>query len=85
MPVSEIEGKTLVALRIPSDTNANGRAIKDLPLPDGTLISLVVSRDGSATVPREDTVIQPGDEVVAVTTVRYEEELRELLVGGNGE
>ncbi len=85
MPVSDIEGKTLVAFTIPSDIEANGRAIKDLPLPDGTLISLVVGKDGSATVPRDDTVIRPGDEVVAVTTIRYEEELRELLVGGNGE
>ncbi len=85
MPVSGIEGKTLVALTIPRDIDQNGRAIKDLPLPDGTIISLIISRDGGVAVPQDDTVIYPGDEVVAVTTARYEEELRELLVGGNGE
>ena len=85
MPVSDQDGRTLVAIKIPSDSSRDRRAIKDISLPDGTVISLVISRDGVASVPGEGTLIQPGDEVVAVTSADEEARLRDLLIEGPGE
>ena len=43
-----------------------GRAIRSLPLPAQTLITLVVGADGTPQVPSGDTVLRVGDEVIAV-------------------
>ena len=85
MPVSDKDGKTLLSIRIPPEAGMEGRPIRDIALPNGTLISLVITRDGDASIPNENTVIRPGDEVVAVTTAQEEEQLRDLLIQGAGE
>ncbi len=85
MPVSIRESKALVAIKVPPESGAGGRPVKDISLPDGTFISLVITRDGNALVPNESTVIRAGDEVIAVTTAHEEEALRDLLVQRPGE
>jgi len=80
MPLSGRDAKSLVAIKIPLSLGKEGRPIKDLSLPDGTLISLIIARDGNASIPNENTLIRAGDEVVAVTTVQAEEELRYTLM-----
>jgi trk system potassium uptake protein TrkA len=81
-PVSGGDGKSLVAIRIPSESGMVGRPIRDISLPNGTVISLVISRDGDVAIPSDGTVIRAGDEVIAVTSAQEEEELRDLLVEG---
>ena len=85
MPVSDLDGRTLVSIKVPAESEINGRTVKDIDLPDGALLSLVISRDGNASIPNENTVIRAGDEVVAVTPAREEEDLRDRLVRRNGE
>ena len=85
MPVSESDEKALVAVRIPLDTGTEGRLLSELPLPDGTLVSLIIGRDGNASVPDSATLIRAGDEVVAVTRAYDEEALKDVLVNGAGE
>ena len=85
MPVSDRDGKALVSVKIPPDFAVDQRLLKDLPLPEGCFLSLVISRDGSATIPTEGTAIRAGDEVVAVTSPQDEEELRDLLIEGSPE
>ena len=82
MPLAGRAGRTLVAIKIPPNSAMEGRSISDLPLPNGTFISLVMNKNGNASVPGENTVIQPGDDVVAVTTTEDEDELRDLLIEG---
>jgi len=82
MPLSGRDGKNLVAIKIPPNSATEGRSIKDIPLPDGTVISLVMNKEGGASVPGESTLIQPGDDVIAVTTSDDEDELRDLLIEG---
>jgi trk system potassium uptake protein TrkA len=83
MPVSDRERRSLVSIKISSDRNASrSRLLRDLAIPDGTIISLVITREGYASIPNGDTVIRTGDEVVAVTTDYEEGELRDLLVDG---
>ena len=78
MPVAGINGRSLVAIKIPPKSGA--RPIRDISLPDGTLISLVISREGDVSVPSDGTVIRAGDEVVAITSAQEEEELRDRLI-----
>ena len=84
MPVRGADGGFLVSVKIPPDAGIAGTRLGDMRLPNGTLISLVISRDGKASIPGESTMIQAEDEVVAVTTSLEEDELRELLTGESG-
>ena len=85
MPASESDGRSLVAIKVPPESGNEGRLLSDIPLPDGTIISLVIARDGSASIPNEGTLIRAGDEVVALTTPQEEASLRDLLVQRPGE
>jgi trk system potassium uptake protein len=55
----------IIELEVSSDAPAAGRAISELELPDGCLVVSVL-RDGTGFVPKADTVVQAGDEVLAV-------------------
>ena len=75
-----LDGRRLVYARIPPESGVIGRSVKEIALPNGTLISLIISRDGDTSVPAEDTVLRGGDEVVAVTSAQDEGELRQVLI-----
>ena len=52
-----------------------GRRVGDLELPEGSLL-ISVLRDGTGFVPGPDTVLEEGDEVLAVLDPGLEEELK---------
>jgi trk system potassium uptake protein len=57
-----------------------GKSADKLGMPSGTrLISLV--RDGKAELVDGETVLRPGDQVIAILEPGHEEEVRELLLG----
>lgn len=85
MPASGGDGRSLLAIKIPGDTGVEGRKLKDMPLPEGTLIPLVIRNNGVMSIPGENTLINAGDEVVAVATPQTEEELRDILIEGNAD
>lgn len=74
-------GLEIVEVKIPDDSPAVGRALKDVSLPADSIISLIVS-GGSAGIPSGDTVLRAGDEVLAVAKEESEEALRRALAGG---
>ena len=55
----------IIELEVADGAPAAGKAIGELQLPEGCLVVSVL-RDGSGFVPKADTVVQPGDEVLAV-------------------
>jgi len=55
-----------------------GRRLDELQMPKGSLL-ISVMRDGAGFVPTPDTVLEPGDEVLAVLDPRIEEELTKYL------
>ncbi len=57
-----------------------GRTLSDIQLPKDCVFS-AVTRGAQVIVPTGQTVIKPGDEVIAVTSISSEDELRRLLVG----
>lgn len=83
LPVPGRGRRSLVGIRVPEGSDLVGRAIKDLALPDGVTIPLVITREGRVTVPDENTRIQAEDEVLAITTAQQEDELRDLLAGAS--
>jgi trk system potassium uptake protein TrkA len=74
-------GLQLVDLHVLEGSRAAGRAVRDLQLPPDTVISLVVDANGVPRIPGGDTVLAPGDEVIAVIRTEAEPELRALIAG----
>lgn len=70
---------TLVEVRVPDDGGAPPRRVADLGLPHRSVL-VAIFRGGDTVIPRGDTEVQPGDDVVALTTPELEDQLREILV-----
>jgi trk system potassium uptake protein len=75
------EGKAgLVEVTLAEESPADGRRIADLGMPrDASVVALV--RDRRVVVPRGDTTLLAGDEVIALVTVDSEDAVRRILVG----
>ena len=56
----------------------------DLTLPEGALV-ISVLRDGSGFVPKADTVVEAGDEVLVVLDPGLEESITAQFVGENSD
>jgi trk system potassium uptake protein TrkA len=69
----------LTGIRIPSHAAAIGKAVLDIQLPEGTGVALVVRADGTPLVPSADIVLQPDDEVIALTRPEDEAALVQAL------
>jgi trk system potassium uptake protein len=70
----------LAEVTLADGSPADGKEIVELGFPrDSTVVAVV--RDGSVIVPRGDTVMRAGDEVVVLVTDESEEAVRRLLVG----
>ncbi|HVE93657.1 MAG TPA: TrkA family potassium uptake protein [Acidimicrobiales bacterium] len=68
----------LVEMTLASDSPAAGRSVAELGVPRNASLVAVV-RDGHVVVPRGDTLLQPGDEVLALVTGEAEEPLTAML------
>ena len=79
LPVAGHEGKTLVSVKIPAEAKSDGRLLKDITLPEGTIIPLVITRNGGTSIPSDETTIRGGDEVIALTTSQEIDVLKDLL------
>ncbi len=69
---------SLVEEKVPAGAKAAGVAIKDLSLPEECIIAGVI-RDGKLILPRGITVLEPGDEILAITDRRGAGQLASLL------
>ncbi|MHB8434942.1 MAG: potassium channel family protein [Acidimicrobiales bacterium] len=69
----------LVEVTLAEGSPAENEAVADLGLPRGTTVVAIV-RDGHVVVPRADTILDQGDEVLILASASIEdEEIRELL------
>jgi trk system potassium uptake protein len=64
----------IIELLLPEDSRAAGQRVGDLQMPDGTLL-ISVLRGNEGFVPTADTVLEPGDEILAVLDPTVEEDL----------
>jgi trk system potassium uptake protein TrkA len=70
----EEEQLEIIEMEVADDAPAAGRKVVDIDLPEGSLI-ISVLREGGGIVPKGDTVIQPGDEVLLVLDPGLEQDL----------
>ncbi len=70
----EEERLEIIELEVPADSPVAGHRVADIDLPDGSLI-ISVLRAGGGFVPKPDTVIDGGDEVLLVLDPGLEESI----------
>jgi trk system potassium uptake protein TrkA len=80
--LAELEGGEvqIVEAQLDADSPVIGQELRELSLPSGTSIALVI-RDERAQPPRADTRLRAGDKLLAVTSAGDESALRSLLIG----
>lgn len=71
-------GASFLESSVPADSPAVGKSLEELKLPDECVIALIIRND-KGIVPHGKTVMQAGDEVVAVTTTEHEDVLDRVL------
>jgi trk system potassium uptake protein TrkA len=80
--LADLEGGEvqIVEAQLDADSPVIGRELRDLSLPEGSTIAVLI-RDDRPQSPRSDTKLRPGDKLLAVTNTGGEAELRKLLIG----
>ena len=74
------EGLEVVEVQVLADSPAAGKRVVGLSLPEGSRL-VSVMRNGVAEIVEDETVIRPGDQVVAILKPGAEDKLRRALVG----
>jgi trk system potassium uptake protein TrkA len=69
----------IIELVVGDGCEAAGRRVADLDLPDGALV-ISVLREGSGFVPKPDSVVEAGDEVLVVLDPGLEDDITKLFV-----
>jgi len=63
----------IIGMKIPSASSAVGKQIKDIPLPQGSIVLLIIHKEAELVVPTADTTIQAEDRLIAVANTDQEE------------
>jgi trk system potassium uptake protein TrkA len=74
----EEERLEIIELEVTPDASVVGSRVSDIPLPEGSLV-ISVLRAGAGFVPRPDTLIEAGDEVLIVLDTALEEDITALF------
>lgn len=74
-------GLGIVEIRIPADSHSIGKKIKDISLPTGSMLILILRRDEEPRLITPTTEIQTGDQIIALTPTVNEDLLKSALKG----
>jgi trk system potassium uptake protein len=74
-------GVEIVEIKIPADSESIGKRIRDIMVPSGSLLMLMMRRDQNPFMINPDMVIQNGDQIIALTPTNSEEQLKAALRG----
>ena len=77
----EDSGIEIVEVKIPPDSSTVGKSVRQLSLPKGSKLALIIRKEGKNRVPTLKTVLRAEDRVIALTTPESEEALRAALRG----
>jgi trk system potassium uptake protein TrkA len=75
------QGLEVVEIKIPPNSAAVGKRLREIPIPEGTRLALVIHQTQKPKVPTADTIIRAEDRVIAITSSSLEDELRASLRG----
>ena len=71
----------IVDIKIPGESATVGKRVRQLSLPKGSKLGLVIRKEGKYRIPTSNTTIRSGDRIIALTTPESEEALRKALRG----
>jgi trk system potassium uptake protein TrkA len=85
-PVTELlameeKGLVLVDVRITPDSPNVGKALRDLNFPKDSKLALIIPNEGTAQIPSANTILAPGDQIIAVTGEDSVDALKDTLRG----
>ena len=75
------KGLEIVQIKIPAKSLSAGKTVKELALPSGSTLSLIIRKERKPIIPKANTILQDEDQIIAVTTPESEETLRTTLRG----
>ncbi len=83
IPLLKLRGGelTLIEVRILPGSTMVGRRLGDFRLPEKSLVSLIIGKDKNPQIPSPDTILEEGDQIVALTRSGDEDALRVALTG----
>ena len=73
-------GMEVVCITVPTGADAVGKRLDSLDLPPESIVSLVI-RDGVPSTPARQTVIEAGDEILAVVSISLEQTFYDIFTG----
>ena len=71
----------IVEVRISPASTTIGKLVKELSLPEGSRLALIIPRGRKPRIPTPSTELREGDQIIALTTPELETELRAALTG----
>ncbi|MFC2060360.1 potassium channel family protein [Chloroflexota bacterium] len=77
----EESGLEIVEVKINSESATIGKSVRQLSLPQGSKLALLIREKGKNRIPTINTVIRAGDRIIALTTPESEKALRASLTG----
>lgn len=77
----EEKGLVIVDVKIPPGSSVIGKTVKDLVLPRDSKLALIIPAEGTAHVPASNTILQAGDQIIAVTPPDTTDALKATLSG----
>lgn len=75
------KGLVMVDIKVAPDSQTVGKPIKALGIPSGSVLCLIIRQARRPLIPSPSTMLQPGDQIIAITAVESEEALRKALRG----
>ena len=69
---------SLAKLKLPEDDPMVGKRVRDIPLPENTVLGLVI-RDSGVILPQPDDVLQADDEMLFFAGGAFEDQVRGLV------
>ncbi|MFC1977642.1 potassium channel family protein [Chloroflexota bacterium] len=77
----EDSGQQIVEVKISSESTTVGKSVRELSLPQGSKLALVIRKEGKNRVPTLNTILRAEDRIIVLTTPESEEALRTTLRG----
>ena len=71
----------MVEIELPDRAPVAGKRLRDVLLPQGSLIVLLVDTEGIPRLPTPESILRGGDEIIAITRGDTEDALRAVLTG----
>ena len=75
------KGLEIVDVKISPESTTIGKSVRELPLPKESKLALIIPKERRPRVPSPSTILQAGDQIIALTPPESEEELRAALRG----